>query len=111
MAFRVLASAVFTVSGSSARIPIPYPQIADKGGQGNVVRLGNAVRLQPDGCDQYIKIGGASVVAAAPPAGFMMQDNAIEEFNVNPDLDTHVAALQVATGGTLKVDVGTTDSK
>jgi len=109
MSFRRLRSSTLAVSGVSNRMPIPTYLVRDLGGQGNVLMIGRQLRLQADGCDMFVKLGDSSVVASATD-GFLLQDNAIESFNYNPDRDTHISAIQVSIGGTLKVDVGTSNS-
>lgn len=105
MGFRVLNTTSIAVSGTSARVAIPYPSVQDRGGQGNVCRLGNAVRLQADGADMRFKIGKSDVVATTSDA--LVQDNTIEPFSVAPDIDTHIAVI--GSVGTLQITVGTDD--
>lgn len=105
MAFKAIDDITQSVSGSSARVPIPYQIVADAAGNANPIKVGNKLRLQADGADMYFQIGDATV--AATTGDSFLQDNAIEEFQVNPYRDTHIAVI--GSSGTLRITVGTGD--
>lgn len=105
MSFKAIANADLGISASSARVAIPYLRVRDKGGQNNVTIIGNKLRLQADGADLRFKVGDASVVATTTDT--LLQDNAIEEFTVNPGRDTHVAGI--GSSGNLRITLGTGD--
>jgi hypothetical protein len=102
MSFRSIGETTVSVSGTSAKKELPTRKVQDAGGQSNVVVVGNKVRLQADGADMYYKVGGSGVTATT--ADTFLQDNAIEEFSIQPG-ETHIAAI--GSSGTLHVTVGT----
>lgn len=106
MAFRSIGNISVGASGASARVAIPYKIVQDKGGQGNVAKVGNRLRLQADGADMYFKVGDASVAATSGGVdSTLLQDNAIEEFSINPEKETHIAVI--GSTGNLRITVGT----
>lgn len=102
MSFKAIDDVTISVSGTTARVAIPYKRVQDKGGQGNVTIIGNKLRLQADGADCYFKVGDSSVVATTGDT--LLQDNAIEEFTVDPGRETHIAAI--GSSGTLRITLG-----
>lgn len=102
MSFKPIDNTTISVSGTSARKPIPFKRVQDAAGNGGVVIIGNKVRLQADGADCYFKIGDSTVVATTGDS--LLQDNAIEEFTLDPGRETHIAAI--GTSGTLRITLG-----
>jgi len=107
MGFKALKNATLAVTTATARTAIPINTATDAAGTGRKIPLVNRLRLQADGVDIWFRVGQSDVDAVVNGAdSHLVQDNAIEEFNIDPNRDTHIAAICASSSGNLRVTGG-----